>query len=82
VEPTRSQQITVSWRRSAASARGGGGTAVGVGGVASPIGLPQPPQNFAVGSFSKPQAQRGAAIRIPNSNASSPRFWSCSLGSA
>ena len=35
--------------------RGGGSAAGGVRAEASPIGLPQPPQNFAVGSFSKPQ---------------------------
>src|SRR5215472_5292117 len=54
VEPTRSQNITVSWRRSALSGRDGG--AGGAGAAASPTDFPQPPQKFAVGSFSKPQA--------------------------
>src|SRR5262249_15835869 len=57
VEPTRSQNITVSWRRSAPLARGPGDTVNGTEVAAtSPIGLPQPPQNFDAGSFSKPQA--------------------------
>src|SRR5215469_12369957 len=54
VEPTISQNITVSWRRSAPSVRGD--AAGGTGAAASPIGFPQPPQNFAAGSFSNPQA--------------------------
>jgi hypothetical protein len=54
----------VSWWRSAPSARAGGGTAVGVGAVASPIGFPQPPQNFAVGSLAKPQAGHGSGVFI------------------
>src|SRR5215467_10698070 len=59
VEPTRSQNITVSWRRSALSTRGGGDGAGGAGAAASPTGFPQPPQKSAVGSFSKPQAGHG-----------------------
>ena len=43
------------WRRSAPAVRGAGGA----GAAASPTGFPQPPQNFAVGSFSKPQAGQG-----------------------
>src|SRR6516164_4853042 len=66
VEPTRSQNITVSWRRSAVSVRGGGDGAGGAGAVASPTGFPQPPQNFAVGSFSKPQAGQGEGSGAPH----------------
>src|SRR6516164_8477071 len=67
VEPTRSQNITVSWRRSAVSVRGEGDGAGGAGAAASPTGLPQPPQNFAVGSFSKPQAGHGDGSDDPHS---------------
>src|SRR5215831_934603 len=67
VEPTRSQNITVSWRRSAASVRGGGGDEPGgAGAVTSPTGFPQPPQNLAVGSFSKPQAAQGDGSGVPH----------------
>ena len=34
--------------------------------MASPIGLPQPPQNLAVGSFSKPQAGQGDGSGAPH----------------
>src|SRR5215472_972157 len=64
VEPTRSQNITVSWRRSAVSARGGGD---GAGAAVSVTGLPQPPQNLAVSSFSKPQAGQGEGSGAPHS---------------
>jgi hypothetical protein len=67
VEPTRSQNITVSCRRSAPSARRGAGTAAGAGAATSPIGLPQPPQNLAAGSFSKPQAGQGDGNGAPHS---------------
>src|SRR6516162_6502282 len=67
VEPTRSQNITVSWRRSALSARGGAGIEAGAGGAVSPTGFPQPPQNFAVGSFSKPQTGHGEGSGAPHS---------------
>src|SRR5215469_10061661 len=40
VEPTRSQNITVSWRRSAASLRGAVDRAGGCGAAVSPTGLP------------------------------------------
>src|SRR4029077_18164497 len=66
VEPTRSQNITVSWRRSALSVRGGG-AAVIVGAAVSPVSLPQPPQNLAVGSFSKPQAGHDEGSGFPHS---------------
>jgi hypothetical protein len=42
------------------------GTAVGAGAATSPIGLPQPPQNLAVGSFSKPQAGQGDGNGAPH----------------
>src|SRR6516162_9765825 len=66
VEPTRSQNITVSWRRSAVSERGGGG-AGGAGAAASPTGLPQPPQKLAVGSFSNPQTGHREGSGAPHS---------------
>ena len=47
-------------------ARGGVGLA-GAGAAISPIGLPQPPQNLAVGSFSKPQAGQGDGNGAPHS---------------
>src|SRR5215831_15362838 len=65
VEPTRSQNMTVSWRRSAPSVRGGA-VAAGVGAGASPIGFPQPPQNLAAGSFSKPHAGHGDGSGAPH----------------
>src|SRR6516164_6655696 len=55
VEPTISQNITDSCRRSA-SVRVAAETDIGAAKPACPIGLPQPPQNLAAGSFSKPQA--------------------------
>jgi hypothetical protein len=51
----------VSWRRSALSVRGGGDAAGGAG-----AGLPQPPQNLAPGSFSKPQAGQGTGSGVPH----------------
>jgi hypothetical protein len=66
VEPTRSQNITVSWRRSALSARDSEGAAGCVGPAVSPIGLPHPPQNLAAGSFSKPQAGQGDGSGAPH----------------
>src|SRR5215469_13438730 len=66
VDPTRSQNITVNWRRSALSARGDGGTVAGSGAPVAPIGLPQPPQNFAAVSFSKPQAGQGEGSGVPH----------------
>src|SRR5215472_1347244 len=65
VEPTRSQNINVSWRRSALSGRDGGAGGAGV--AASPTGFPQPPQKFAVGSFSKPQAGQNEGSGDPHS---------------
>ena len=38
----------------------------GAGAVASPIGLPHPPQNLAAGSFSKPQAGQGEGSGMPH----------------
>src|SRR5258706_8588908 len=66
VEPTRSQNITVSSRRSALSMRGGAGTIVGAGAATSPSDLPQPPQNLAVGSFWNPQAGQGDGSGDPH----------------
>jgi hypothetical protein len=67
VEPNRSQNITVSWRRSALSARGDRGTVAGSGTALSPSALPQPPQNLAAVSFSKPQARQGEGSGVPHS---------------
>src|SRR5215468_5514110 len=67
VEPTRSQNMTVSWRRSAVSARDRGDGAGAGGAAVSATGLPQPPQNLAVGSFSKPQAEQGEGSGAPHS---------------
>ena len=67
VEPTRSQNITVSCRRSAPFVRGGMDTVASDEAMTSSIGLPQPPQNFAVGSFSKPQAGHGDGSDDPHS---------------
>src|SRR5215472_6730077 len=66
VEPTRSQNITVSWRRSALSVRGAVDTAARAGPATSPIGFPQPPQNFAAGSFSNPQAGHAEGSGAPH----------------
>src|SRR5215468_3211224 len=57
VEPTRSQNITVSWRRSAISTRGGENAADEIVAAVSPRDFPQPPQNLALGSLSKLQAE-------------------------
>src|SRR5271169_92234 len=65
VEPTRSQNITVSCRRSAPSVRGASDTAGRIG-AASANGLPQPPQNFAEASLSKPQAGQGKGNDAPH----------------
>src|SRR5215471_14059173 len=67
VAPTRSQNITVRWRRSAPSMRAGGDEAGGIAFAISAKGLPQPPQNFAVGSFSKPQAEQREGSGAPHS---------------
>jgi hypothetical protein len=61
VEPTRSQNMTVSWWHSALSVRCGVVAACGGGATVSTISLPQPPQNFAIASFSRPHAGRGTA---------------------
>ena len=66
VEPTRSQNMTVSCLRSAVSARGGDDGAGRAGAAASPMAFPQPPQNLAVGSFSKPQAGQGDGSGAPH----------------
>src|SRR5262252_9120681 len=66
VEPTKSQNMTVSCRRSAASARGGDDGTAGAGAAGALVGLPQPPQNFAVCSFSKPQAGQGEGSGAPH----------------
>ena len=63
VDPTRSQNITVSWRRSPLSARGASDVVAPV----SPVGLPQPPQNFDASSFSKPHAGQGDGSGDPHS---------------
>src|SRR5215472_2891598 len=67
VEPTRSQNITVSWRRSALSTREDSGMTAGAGLVVSPRGLPQPPQNLEVAPFSKPQARQRKDSGVPHS---------------
>jgi len=66
VEPTRSQNITVSCRRSALSTREVAGTTAG-GLAVSSMGLPQPPQNLAVASFSKPQDGQAKGSGVPHS---------------
>src|SRR5215471_19885526 len=66
VEPTRSQNMTVSWRRSALSARVTGVAVGAVGAAASSTRLPQPPQNLVAGSFSKPQAGQGQGSGAPH----------------
>jgi len=38
----------------------------GAGAAAFPTGLPQPPQNLAAGSFSKPQAEQGDGSGAPH----------------
>src|SRR6516162_6254687 len=65
VEPTRSQNMTVSCRRSAPP---GWGAGIGLTGAAavSPIGSPQPPQNLAEGSFSKPQVEHENGSAAPH----------------
>src|SRR6516164_318894 len=55
VEPTISQNMTDSCRRSA-SVRVAVETDICAARPACPIGLPQPPQNLAASSFSKPKA--------------------------
>src|SRR5262249_51983257 len=67
VEPTMSQNITVSWRRSAVSTAGGAEVAGLLIAAASPRGFPQPPQKRVVGSFSKPQAGHGNRSGAPHS---------------
>src|SRR5580704_9590636 len=66
VDPTRSQNITVSCLRSALSARGVGVAITGAGAATSPTGLPQPPQNLAVSSFSNPQTGQGDGSGDPH----------------
>ena len=46
--------------------RGGGDAVIGGEGGAPPIGLPQPPQNLAIGSFSNPQAGHGEGSGVPH----------------
>jgi hypothetical protein len=65
VEPTRSQNITVSCRRSAPSTRGAGDDVTGAGAPAASIGLPQPPQNAAEALFSNPQCAHGIGRPAP-----------------
>ena len=50
-----------------ASVRGAAGTDIGVGRPACPIDLPQPPQNLAADSFSKPQAEHCEGSGDPHS---------------
>jgi hypothetical protein len=57
--------MTVSCRRSALSVRGTDAV-FGVVAVATPIDLPQPPQNFAAGSFSKLQARHVRGSGVPH----------------
>ena len=66
VEPTTSQNITDSCRRSA-SVRVAAETEMGVAGPPCAMGLPQPPQNLAAGSFSKPQAEHCEGNGDPHS---------------
>src|SRR6516162_11058905 len=58
--------MTDSCRRSG-SVRVAAGTDIGAAGPACPIGLPQPPQNLAAGSFSKPQAGHCVGSGDPHS---------------
>src|SRR5215471_1511185 len=79
VEPTRSQNITVSWRRVASTSSGpplvlatvagrvGGAGSAAVGGDPDASAIPQPPQNFSPGSFTKPQTAHGPASAAPHS---------------
>src|SRR5215831_7333686 len=67
VEPTRSQNMTVSCRRSAPSMRADAATVDGAEAAPPPTGLPQPPQNFAVVSFSNPQTGQGEGSGAPHS---------------
>src|SRR5262245_11000942 len=70
VEPTRSQNITVSCRRSAAAGAGfasGGGAAIGVRSVPVVSVAPQPPQYLAVGGLSFRQAAQGIGNAAPHS---------------
>jgi hypothetical protein len=46
--------------------RAGAATVTGAGAATSPTGLPQPPQNFAAGSFSNPQAGHGEGSGDPH----------------
>ena len=46
-------------------------------GAAAPIGLPQPPQNSAEGSFSKPQKLSGLMRRVSPSFGSDRRAYPC-----
>src|SRR5262252_245016 len=70
VEPTRSQNITVSWRRSADAVTGAIGEAAANNGASRLVGalavrgLPHSAQNLAFGRFAQPQIrQRGGSIR-------------------
>jgi len=58
------------------------GTPTSADDVASPISLPQPPQNFAVGSFSKPQAGQAEGSGVPHwaQKRRFSEFWAMQLG--
>jgi hypothetical protein len=60
VESTRSQNITVSWRRSAADSGGSGG-----GSGAAAREFPHPPQNFAVATLVNPHCRQASWSGVP-----------------
>src|SRR5262249_30725775 len=70
VEPTRSQNITVSWRRSADCGQAsddGDATSPGVGDAPTLSAAPQSPQNFFPAGFSAPQAVQRIGRGAPQS---------------
>src|SRR5713101_3867244 len=73
VEPTRSQNITVSWRRSAVGEAGAGQVTLDAGSdrtgsvrAAAPSGVPQSAQNFAPAGLEPPQAGQIAGSAAPH----------------
>src|SRR5437764_7663818 len=67
VDPTRSANITVSWRRSATGAVDGGGATCGMSVEVAPNGAPQSPQKRFPGGFSLPHALHRQASGEPQS---------------
>ena len=82
VEPTRSQNRMVSWRRSPAG-NAASNSAAGVGSCGADAAggsrVPQPPQNFSPDSFDAPHAAHRAASATPHSaqKRRSARFSRC-----